>query len=42
MCLSGVQWELITGPDLLDLLNENHGRLSEAQAAFYFVQVRAI
>jgi hypothetical protein len=35
------QWELIAGPDLLELLNEAQGRMSEAAAAFYFVQVSA-
>ncbi len=36
LCL---QWELISGPDLLDLLNENGGRLQEPMACFYFVQL---
>jgi calcium/calmodulin-dependent protein kinase I len=34
-----MQWELIEGPDLLDLLNEYGGTLSEPAAAFYFVQL---
>ncbi|KFM22740.1 CBL-interacting protein kinase 11 [Auxenochlorella protothecoides] len=34
-----IVWELIRGPDLLDLLNECGGRLSEADAAFYFGQL---
>lgn len=34
-----IVWELIEGPDLLDLLNENRGRLSEPQAAEVFAQV---
>lgn len=36
---SALQWELIAGPDLLDLLNEHHGRLPESMAAFIFVQL---
>lgn len=34
-----LQWELIAGPDLLELLNEAHGRMNEPAAAFYFVQL---
>ncbi|KAF8072417.1 SRK2E [Scenedesmus sp. PABB004] len=34
-----IVWELISGPDLLELLNEAGGRLGEAAAAFYFVQL---
>jgi serine/threonine protein kinase len=34
-----VQWELIAGPDLLELLNEAHGCMNEPAAAFYFVQL---
>jgi serine/threonine protein kinase len=34
-----MQWELIAGPDLLELLNEAHGRMNEPAAAFYFVQL---
>ncbi|KAK9813158.1 hypothetical protein WJX72_009961 [[Myrmecia] bisecta] len=34
-----IVWELIQGPDLLDLLNECGGKLSEMQAAFYFEQL---
>jgi hypothetical protein len=33
------QWELISGPDLLDLLNECGGRLDEPTAVFYFRQL---
>lgn len=33
------QWELIAGPDLLELLNEAQGRMNERAAAFYFVQL---
>lgn len=32
-------WELISGPDLLDLLNECGGRLDEPTAVFYFRQL---
>lgn len=34
-----IVWELITGSDLLDLLNEKGGRLQEQEAAFYFAQL---
>ncbi|KDD76548.1 protein kinase [Helicosporidium sp. ATCC 50920] len=34
-----IVWELICGPDLLDLLNERGGRLKEPEAAFYFRQL---
>ncbi len=34
-----LQWELISGPDLLDLLNEHHGTMPEGLAAFYFCQL---
>jgi serine/threonine protein kinase len=34
-----IVWELIDGSDLLDLLNEQGGRLDEATAAFYFAQL---
>lgn len=34
-----IVWELITGSDLLDLLNEKGGRLDERTAAFYFAQL---
>uniref|UniRef100_A0A383VK64 Protein kinase domain-containing protein n=1 Tax=Tetradesmus obliquus TaxID=3088 RepID=A0A383VK64_TETOB len=34
-----IVWELIAGPDLLELLNEAHGRMNEPAAAFYFVQL---
>lgn len=40
--LTGVaflQWELINGPDLLDLLNEHGGRMTEPAAAYYFSQL---
>lgn len=33
-----LQWELISGPDLLDLLNECGGCMPEDMAAFYFTQ----
>ena len=33
------QWELISGPDLLDLLNECGGCMPEDVAAFYFHQL---
>ncbi len=33
------QWELVNGPDLLELLNECGGRMTEDAAAFYFVQL---
>ncbi|CAD7698637.1 unnamed protein product [Ostreobium quekettii] len=32
-------WELISGPDLLDLLNEHGGRMPEDLMAFYFYQL---
>lgn len=34
-----IVWELISGSDLLDLLNERGGRLEEPQAASYFAQL---
>ncbi len=34
-----MQWELIDGPDLLDLLNENSGKMPEKMACFYFAQL---
>ena len=35
-----LQWELIDGPDLLDLLNSSKSKkLSEPMAAFYFQQL---
>ena len=34
-----IVWELISGSDLLDLLNEKGGRLQERDAAFYFAQL---
>jgi hypothetical protein len=34
-----MQWELVDGPDLLDLLNEMGGCMSEEAAAFYWVQL---
>lgn len=35
-----LQWELVDGPDLLDLLNSASGKkLSEPMAAFYFQQL---
>ena len=37
--ITNPQWELIIGPDLLDLLNEHGGRLPEPMACFYFVQL---
>lgn len=38
-----MQWELIQGPDLLELLNEYGGRMPEPVAAFFFQQlVRAV
>lgn len=33
------KWELIQGSDMLDLLNECHGKMPEDMAAFYFLQV---
>lgn len=33
------QWELVEGPDLLDLLNEHGGRMQEPAAAHYFAQL---
>jgi hypothetical protein len=33
------QWELIEGPDLLELLNESGRRMNEPMAAFFFVQL---
>jgi hypothetical protein len=36
-----IVWELIEGPDLLELLNEGGGCLPEPAAAFFFVQARA-
>ncbi|KAL4422752.1 hypothetical protein ABPG75_008949 [Micractinium tetrahymenae] len=32
-------WELVEGPDLLDLLNEHGGRMQEPAAAHYFAQL---
>lgn len=34
-----IVWEIIVGPDLLDLLNECGGRMEEKDAAFYFSQL---
>lgn len=34
-----MQWELIAGGDLLELLNECNGCMTEAAAAFYYVQL---
>lgn len=34
-----IVWEIIVGPDLLDLLNECGGRMDEKDAAFYFSQL---
>jgi serine/threonine protein kinase len=34
-----IVWELISGSDLLDLLNDKGGRLTERDAAFYFSQL---
>ncbi|KAG1668728.1 hypothetical protein FOA52_014274 [Chlamydomonas sp. UWO 241] len=34
-----VVWELVQGPDLLDLLNEAHGVMPERAACFYFRQL---
>ncbi|MEW5307014.1 MAG: hypothetical protein WDW36_009435 [Sanguina aurantia] len=34
-----IVWELIAGPDLLDLLNECGGHLPEDMAAFFFMQL---
>ncbi|KAJ9517780.1 hypothetical protein QJQ45_004088 [Haematococcus lacustris] len=34
-----IVWELISGPDLLDLLNEHEGRMPEPMAAFFFCQL---
>eukprot|EP00890_Picochlorum_soloecismus_P005447 jgi/Picsp_1/5903/NSC_03260-R1_protein len=34
-----IVWELITGLDLLDLLNDKGGRLNEKTASFYFAQL---
>lgn len=34
-----IVWELISGSDLLDLLNDKGGRLTERDAAFYFAQL---
>jgi serine/threonine protein kinase len=34
-----IVWELIDGPDLLDLLNERGGRIDEASAAGFFAQL---
>ncbi|UPR05025.1 serine/threonine-protein kinase [Chloropicon primus] len=34
-----IVWELVTGPDLLDLLNACNGRMTEKQAAHYFRQI---
>lgn len=33
------QWELIIGPDLLDLLNECNGSMTEPLACFFFCQL---
>lgn len=38
-CLGHVQWELITGGDLLELLNECNGCMTETAGAFYFTQL---
>ncbi len=34
-----IVWELVVGPDLLDLLNACNGRMTERQAAHYFAQI---
>lgn len=34
-----VQWELISGGDLLELLNECNGCMTETAAAFYYAQL---
>ena len=34
-----IVWELIEGPDLLDLLNERGGRLDEGSTRAYFLQL---
>ena len=34
-----IVWELVSGPDLLDLLNACNGRMTEKQAAHYFKQI---
>jgi len=34
-----IVWELVSGPDLLDLLNACNGRMTEKQAAHYFRQI---
>jgi serine/threonine protein kinase len=34
-----MQWELVAGPDLLELLNQHGGRMAEPMAAFYFLQL---
>jgi hypothetical protein len=40
MCdLCDLQWELISGGDLLELLNECHGCMTETAAAFYYTQL---
>lgn len=39
VCHSVLQWELVEGPDLLDLLNEHGGRMRELAAAHYFAQL---
>lgn len=33
------QWELVQGPDLLELMNEKSAALSEQEAAFFFAQL---
>lgn len=37
--LVAIAWEIIEGHDLLDKLNDCGGRMEEAQAAAYFVQL---
>lgn len=34
-----MQWELISGGDLLELLNECNGCMTETAAAFYYAQL---
>ena len=34
-----IVWELVSGPDLLDLLNACNGRMTEKQASHYFKQI---
>lgn len=39
LCILRLQWELISGGDLLELLNQCNGCMTETAAAFYYTQL---